>query len=167
MAARLEGLSAPGEGAARPADRPPAAQAPATLALPGKPSIAVLPFDNMSGDPEQEHFADGVVEALTAALSRIRPFFIIARNSAFAYKGRALNAREIGRELGVAYVLEGSVQRRRGAGAHYRAADRDRGRRTFMGGKIRRRARLSWTNGIQSLIDAMATKPGQDSLVLS
>jgi adenylate cyclase len=81
------------------------------LQLPDKPSIAVLPFDNMSGDPEQQHFADGVVEALTAALSRIRAFFVIARNSAFAYKGRPTNVRDIGRELGVAYVLEGSVQR--------------------------------------------------------
>jgi adenylate cyclase len=88
--------------------QPSPAKAPA---LPDKPSIAVLPFDNMSGDPEQEYFADGVVEALTAALSRIRAFFVIARNSAFAYKGRAVNVREIGRELGVAYVLEGSVQR--------------------------------------------------------
>ena len=87
------------------------------LALPDKPSIAVLPFDNMSGDPEQEHFADGVVESITAALSRIRAFFVIARNSAFAYKGRSTNVREIGRELGVAYVLEGSVQR---AGARVR-----------------------------------------------
>jgi len=78
---------------------------------PDKPSIAVLPFDNMSGDPEQEYFADGVVESITAALSRIRAFFVIARNSAFTYKGRHLNVREIGRELGVAYVLEGSVQR--------------------------------------------------------
>jgi adenylate cyclase len=81
------------------------------LALPDKPSVAVLPFDNMSGDPEQEYFADGVVEALTAALSRIRSFFVIARNSAFAFKGRSINVREIGRELGVGYVLEGSVQR--------------------------------------------------------
>jgi adenylate cyclase len=81
------------------------------LDLPDKPSIAVLPFDNMSGDPDQEHFADGVVESITAALSRIRAFFVIARNSAFAYKGRAANVRDIGRELGVAYVLEGSVQR--------------------------------------------------------
>lgn len=81
------------------------------LALPEKPSIAVLPFDNMSRDPEQEHFADGCVESITAALSRIRAFFVIARNSAFAYKGRPTNVREIGRELGVAYVLEGSVQR--------------------------------------------------------
>ena len=81
------------------------------LDLPDKPSIAVLPFDNMSNDPDQEHFADGVVESITAALSRIRAFFVIARNSAFAYKGRATNVRDIGRELGVAYVLEGSVQR--------------------------------------------------------
>ncbi len=80
-------------------------------ALPDKPSIAVLPFDNMSGDPAQEFFADGMVESITAALSRIRSFFVIARNSAFAYKGRSKNVREIGRELGVAYVLEGSVQR--------------------------------------------------------
>lgn len=98
---------------AAPAPPPPlSGRLPAkSLALPDKPSIAVLPFDNMSLDPEQEHFADGVVESLTAALSRIRAFFVIARNSAFAYKGRAMNVREIGRELGVAYVLEGSVQR--------------------------------------------------------
>ena len=95
----------------RPAEMPPADNETETLALPDKPSIAVLPFDNLSGDPEQDYFADGVVEALTAALSRIRAFFVIARNSAFAYKGRAINVREIGRELGVAYVLEGSVQR--------------------------------------------------------
>lgn len=81
------------------------------LTLPDKPSIAVLPFDNMSGDPDQDYFADGVVEALTAALSRIRSFFVIARNSAFSYKGQHLNVRDIGRDLGVAYVLEGSVQR--------------------------------------------------------
>lgn len=80
-------------------------------ALPDRPSIAVLPFDNMSGDPDQDYFADGFVEAITAALSRIRAFFVIARNSAFAYKGRAVNVRDIGRELGVAYLLEGSVQR--------------------------------------------------------
>ncbi len=81
------------------------------LALPDKPSIAVLPFDNMSSDPDQEYFADGVVEGLTAALSRMKSFFVIARNSAFAYKGRHLNVIDIGRELGVGYVLEGSVQR--------------------------------------------------------
>ena len=83
----------------------------AAHALPDKPSIAVLPFDNMSGDPAQEYFADGVVEAITATLSRIKSFFVIARNSAFAYKGRAVNVRQIGQELGVAYVLEGSVQK--------------------------------------------------------
>jgi adenylate cyclase len=86
-------------------------QTEVSLSLPDKPSIAVLPFDNMSGDPEQEYFADGIVESITAALSRIRDFFVIARNSAFSYKGRPKNVREIGRELGVAYVLEGSVQR--------------------------------------------------------
>ena len=81
------------------------------LTLPDKPSIAVLPFNNMSGDPEQEFFADGVVEAITATLSRIRSFFVIARNSAFRYKGRAVNVPEVGRELGVRYLLEGSVQK--------------------------------------------------------
>lgn len=89
--------------------------APQRLTLPDKPSIAVLPFDNMSNDPEQDYFADGVVEGLTAALSRIRSFFVIARNSAFAYKGRPTNVIDIGRELGVAYVLEGSVQRADGS----------------------------------------------------
>ena len=81
------------------------------LALPDKPSIAVLPFDNMSGDPEQEFFADGVVEAITATLSRIRSFFVIARNSAFVYKGKAIDVQQVGRDLGVRYVLEGSVQK--------------------------------------------------------
>ena len=83
----------------------------ASLALPDKPSIAVLPFDNMSGDAEQEYLADGIVEAITAALSRIKSFFVIARNSAFTYKKRATNVRDIGKELGVAYLLEGSVQK--------------------------------------------------------
>lgn len=87
------------------------ALAQGTPSLPDKPSIAVLPFDSLSGDPDQEYFADGVVEAITATLSRIRSFFVIARNSAFAYKGRSVNVRQIGQELGVAYVLEGSVQR--------------------------------------------------------
>lgn len=81
------------------------------LALPDKPSIAVLPFDNMSGGADHDYLADGIVEAITGALSRIRTFFVIARNSAFTYKGRAANVRDIGRELGVAYVLEGSVQK--------------------------------------------------------
>jgi adenylate cyclase len=81
------------------------------LSLPDKPSIAVLPFDNMSAEAGQEYLADGIVEAITAALSRIRSFFVIARNSAFTYKGRATNVRDIGKELGVAYLLEGSVQK--------------------------------------------------------
>src|ERR1700730_1920718 len=81
------------------------------LALPDKPSIAALPFDNMSGDPEQEFFADNVVETITATLSRIRSFFVIARNSAFLYKGKGVDVQQVGRDLGVRYVLEGSVQR--------------------------------------------------------
>jgi adenylate cyclase len=80
-------------------------------ALPDKPSIVVLPFDNMSAEPGQDYLADGIVEAITAALSCIRSFFVIARSSAFTYKGRATNARDIGKELGVAYLLEGSVQK--------------------------------------------------------
>ena len=81
------------------------------LALPDKPSIVVLPFDNMSAEPGQDYLADGIVEAITAALSCIRSFFVIARSSAFTYKGRSTNARDIGKELGVAYLLEGSVQK--------------------------------------------------------
>lgn len=81
------------------------------LALPDKPSIVVLPFDNMSAEAGQDYLADGIVEAITAALSCIRSFFVIARSSAFTYKGRTTNARQIGKELGVAYLLEGSVQK--------------------------------------------------------
>jgi len=82
-----------------------------TLALPDKPSIAVLPFQNMSGDPEQEYFADGMVEEIITALSRFRQLFVIARNSSFTYKGRAVDVKQVGRELGVRYVLEGSVRK--------------------------------------------------------
>jgi TolB-like protein len=82
-----------------------------TLALPDKPSIAVLPFDNLSGDPDQEYFADGMAEDIITALSRFRWFFVIARNSSFIYKGRNVDVRQIGRELGVRYVLEGSVRK--------------------------------------------------------
>ena len=81
------------------------------LTLPDKPSIAVLPFQNMSGDPEQEYFADGIVEDIITDLSRFRQLFVIARNSSFTYKGRAVDVKQIGRELGVRYVLEGSVRR--------------------------------------------------------
>jgi TolB-like protein len=81
------------------------------LPLPDKPSIAVLPFANMSGDPEQEYFADGMVEEIITALSRIRWLFVIARNSSFTYKGQTIDVKQVGRELGVRYVLEGSVRR--------------------------------------------------------
>jgi TolB-like protein/class 3 adenylate cyclase len=81
------------------------------LALPDKPSIAVLPFQNMSGDPEQEFFADGIVEDIITALSRFKSLFVIARNSSFTYKGKAVEIKQVGRELGVRYVLEGSVRK--------------------------------------------------------
>jgi adenylate cyclase len=86
------------------------------LALPDKPSIAiaVLPFENMSGDPEQEYFADGMVEEIITALSRFKLAFVIARNSSFTYKGKAVNVKQVGRELGVRYVLEGSVRKAAG-----------------------------------------------------
>ena len=92
-----------------PSVLPPAASAP--RALPDKPSIAVLPFNNMSGDAEQEYFADGITEELITALSRFRSLFVIARNSTFTYKGRAVDVRTAARELGVRYVLEGSVRK--------------------------------------------------------
>jgi len=81
------------------------------LSLPDKPSIAVLPFQNMSGDPDQEYFADGMVEEIITSLSRIRWLFVIARNSSFAYKGRSVDVKQVGRELGVRYILEGSVRK--------------------------------------------------------
>ena len=95
--------AASGTVAARPASEP--------LPLPDKPSIAVLPFDNMSGDHEQEYFADGITEDLVTALSKIRWFFVIARNSTFTYKGQAVEVTQVARELGVRYVIEGSVRR--------------------------------------------------------
>src|SRR5262249_11170509 len=94
-------------------ERAPEAQHPA-LPLPDKPSIAVLPFDNLSGDREQEYFADGMVEEIITALSRIRWLFVIARNSSFTYEGHAIDVKQVGRELGVRYVLEGSVRKARG-----------------------------------------------------
>ena len=107
-----------------PADwRTPAAATPSTaapptadtrLALPDKPSIAVLPFQNMSSDPEQEYFADGMVEDIITALSRFRSLFVVARNSSFTYRGKAIDIRQVGRELGVRYVLEGSVRKAAG-----------------------------------------------------
>ncbi len=100
-------------GEAAPAPAP--AKGPATsvrpVALPDMPSIAVLPFQNMSGDPEQEYFADGMVEEIITALSRFKSLFVIARNSSFTYKGKSVDIKQVGRELGVRYVLEGSVRK--------------------------------------------------------
>ena len=87
------------------------AQATPALALPDKPSIAVLPFANISGDREQEYFADGMVEEITTAIARMPWLFVIARNSSFTYKGKAVDVRQVARELGVRYVLEGSVRK--------------------------------------------------------
>lgn len=84
---------------------------PASLTLPVKPSIAVLPFDNMSDDPDQEYFADGIVEDIITALAHFRHFYVIARNSSFTYKGKAVDIKQVGRELDVRYVVEGSVRR--------------------------------------------------------
>jgi TolB-like protein/class 3 adenylate cyclase/tetratricopeptide (TPR) repeat protein len=89
----------------------PAQPLDAPLALPDKPSIAVLPFQNMSGDPEQEYFTDGMVEEIITALSRFKSLFVIARNSSFTYKGKTVDIKRVGRELGVRYVLEGSVRK--------------------------------------------------------
>src|SRR5262249_49387771 len=89
----------------------PFAEVEKPLPLPEKPSIAVLPFQNMSGDPEQEYFADGMVEDIITALSRFKSLFVIARNSSFTYKGKAVDLKQVGRELGVRYVLEGSVRK--------------------------------------------------------
>ena len=106
------------------------------LALPDKPSIAVLPFQNMSGDPEQEYFADGIVEDIITALSRFKSLFVIARNSSFTYKGKAVDVKQVGRELGVRYVLEGSVRK---SGNRVRITgqlDRSCNRQAFMGRQI-------------------------------
>jgi pentatricopeptide repeat protein len=100
-----------------PADA--AAFQPGAAPLPDQPSLAVLPFQNMSGDPEQEYFTDGMVEEIITALSRIRWLFVIARNSSFMYKGQAIDVKRVGRELGVRYVLEGSVRK---AGGRVRIA---------------------------------------------
>ena len=103
--ARAESIpaAAPSEASANPVGQP-------ALALPNIPSIAVLPFDNLSGDPSQDYFADGMVEDIITALARMKAFFVIARNSSFVYKGRSVDIKTVGRELGVRYVLEGSVR---------------------------------------------------------
>jgi TolB-like protein len=107
---RLKNIERPVR-AFRVMDRVGAGRQGPTLALPNKPSIAVLPFQNLSADPEQEYFADGIVEDITMALSRFHWLFVIARNSSFTYKGRAIDVKQVGRELGVRYVLEGSVRK--------------------------------------------------------
>ena len=104
--------------ASGPPSRPPTAA--------DKPSIAVLPFQNMSGDPEQEYFADGMVEEIITALSRIRWLFVIARNSTFTYKGQAVDVKQVGRELGRALCARRLGAQGRQPGAHHRAADRCR-----------------------------------------
>jgi adenylate cyclase len=88
-----------------------AAKAPSSLPLPDKPSVVVLPFTNMSSDPEQEFFSDGIAEDIITALSRYPSLFVIARNSCFIYKGRAVDVKQVGRELGVRYVLEGGLRK--------------------------------------------------------
>ena len=99
---------------AEPRADPPDDEVTTPLALPDRPSIAVLPFANMSGDPEQDYFVDGMVEDIITGLSRIKWLFVIARNSSFAYKGKSPDIRQVGRELGVRYVLEGSVRKAAG-----------------------------------------------------
>jgi len=99
---------------ARELDRASVIEAESPPPLPEKPSIAVLPFHNMSGDPEQEYFADGMVEEIITALSRFKSLFVIARNSSFAFKGKAIDIKEVGRRLGVRYVLEGAVRKAAG-----------------------------------------------------
>ena len=98
-------------GEVSPSEPPTEASTEPPFALPDKPSIAVLPFQNMSGNPEQEYFADGIVEEIITALSKMRWFFVIARNSTFTYKDKAVDVKRVGRDLGVRYVLEGSVRR--------------------------------------------------------
>ena len=101
-------------GVVGPSVMPSHPETPKPLPLPDKPSIAVLPFENMSGDPEQEYFADGMVEEIITALSRFKWLFVIARNSSFTFKGTAVDIKEVGRRLGVHYVLEGSVRKAAG-----------------------------------------------------
>jgi len=119
---RLKNIARPVRAfAARTGADPVAATTPLSpaLALPDKPSIAVLPFQNLSGDPEQEYFVDGMVEEIITALGRIRWLFVIARNSTFTYKGQAVDVKQVGRDLGVRYVVEGSVRK---AGGRVRIA---------------------------------------------
>jgi adenylate cyclase len=118
---------------------PEGGEAPFKLSLPEKPSIAVLPFQNMSGDPEQDYFADGMVEDIVTGLSRIKWLSVIARNSSFVYKGKTVDVRQVGRELGVRYILEGGGEKVRQSSAGHSTARRCRKRRASLGEPIRRR----------------------------
>jgi TolB-like protein len=106
------------------------------LPLPDRPAIAVLPFINMSGDPEQEYFSDGISEDIITALSKLRWFFVIARNSSFIYKGKAVHMKQIAEELGVGYVVEGSVRK---SGDRLRITAQLRHRKRYLGGALRPR----------------------------
>ena len=104
------------------------AQSRMALPLPDRPAIAVLPFVNMSGDPEQEYFSDGISEDIITTLSKVRWFFVIARNSSFIYKAKAVHMKQIAEELGVGYVVEGSVRKSGDRRAHHHIAQRRRHR---------------------------------------
>ena len=114
----------------------PAEQPKPALPLPDKPSIAVLPFETMSGGPEQEYFADGMVEDIITGLSRSKSVFVIARQSSFTYKGKAVDVKQVGRELGVRYVLEGSVRKGGQSRSHYRTVHRHCDGGASLGGSI-------------------------------
>ena len=114
---------------------------PAPLPLPDKPSLAVLPFQNMSGDPEQEYFADGIVEDITTAIARLPWLFVIARNSSFTYKGKAVDVKQVGARTGRALRARRLGAQGRQPGAHHRPADRHGDRRAYLGRPLRRRAR--------------------------
>jgi adenylate cyclase len=101
--------------------------------LPDRPSIAVLPFDNLSGQAEETYFSDGITEDIVTGLAHFRSLFVIARNSSFAFRGKSIDLAEIGRRLGVSYVLEGSVRRAGGTRTDHGAADRGGDRRASLG----------------------------------
>ena len=126
------------QAAAAPAAQPtePSRQA---LPLPDRPAIAVLPFTNMSGDPEQEYFSDGISEDIITALSKLRWFFVIARNSSFVYKGKAVHMKQVAEELGVGYVRRGQRAQERRPRAHHGAAQRRRDRQPHLGRALRPR----------------------------
>ena len=110
------------------------------LALPTGPVVAVLPFENLSRDPDQEYFSDGLTDDIITALSRFKDLFVIARNSTFRYKGQAVDVRQLNKELGARYVLEGSVQRAGDDAQGHRTASGRQGRDASLGGDLRPRA---------------------------